>query len=183
METSGKFILMTSEEFREWLGQKEHTRTIRCIQNYNTVLPAYASFNGNNHFQILSGMEEYQSFENGYDEIAQNITTFPDGRIALCRDINKIPAGKNGASQFCIRIEHVENANTNEREMTDEQLDCSILLNALICMKFRIKPATTSIVNHPRIELVTKAGVQRIASAMTLTGQDVFKRKMVPSRN
>jgi hypothetical protein len=169
METSGKFILMDSDEFKVWLSRKEPSRTIRCIQNYHTVMPAYASFNGKNHFQILKGMEEYQLFENGYDEIAQNITTFPDGKIALCRDINRIPAGKNGSSQFCIRIEHIENADGGKSRMTDMQLDCNIWMNALLCMKFRIKPETRSIVSHPRIELVSREGTQRLASALSLS--------------
>jgi hypothetical protein len=184
METSGKFILMTSDEFREWLMKKESNRTIRCIQNYYTVMPAYASFNGKNHFQLLTGMEEYQIFENGYDEIAQNITTFPDGKIALCRDFNKIPAGKNGASAFCIRIEHIGNPDAENGQLTEAQLDCNIWLNAMLCMKFRIKPATTSIVSHPRVDLVSKAASQRLASALSYPGTtDIFVHNIARTNN
>ena len=160
---------MSSDEFREWLSHKEPTRTIRCIQNYHTVMPAYASFNGKNHFQILKGMEEYQLLENGYDEIAQNITTFPDGKIALCRDVNRIPAGRNGSSQFCLRIEHLGNAHSDNNVMTDAQLDCTIWLNALLCMKFRIKPETNSIITHPFTELLTKDSTKRLTSSLSLS--------------
>lgn len=167
MKSTEKFILMSSDEFRDWLNGQDIHRPVRCIQNYYTILPAYARFTGSNHFQILSGMEEYQSFEKGYDEIGQNLTVFPDGSIAVCRDLNKIPAGKNGSSAFCLRVEHILNTGNEKKDLPEAQLDSSIWLNAILCLKFRINAGNTSIVTHPRSALIAELHSRPLAAALT----------------
>ena len=45
---------------------------------------------------------ENQHKERGFAEIAQNFTTFPDGKIMGCRNINFVPAGIKGATPLAF---------------------------------------------------------------------------------
>src|SRR5215213_10177578 len=92
MQTQGKFMLMTLSEFADHLVRTRVERKITHVQNHHTWSPAYRDFNGRNHFEKLKGMEAAH-IERGFNEIAQHITTFPDGTIAMCRSLDKDPAG------------------------------------------------------------------------------------------
>src|SRR5687767_15279852 len=97
MQTKGKFILMSVAEFQTFLLSRNIKRKIRIIQNHHTLIPSYRNFDGMNHFEKLRSMEEAH-LKRKFSEIAQNITTFPDGTIAICRNLEKDPAGIKGAN-------------------------------------------------------------------------------------
>jgi hypothetical protein len=84
----------------------------------------------------------------GWSDIGQNLTIFPDGRIGLCRAIDITPAGIYGANTGAICIEHLGNFDEGKDAMTQEQKDSIIKANALLCMKFGLKPVTTQVVYH-----------------------------------
>lgn len=90
---SGQYILMTREEFRNWLFQNQFTRKISVIQQHHTWKPSYMHFHGSNHFMMLSGIENFHVKQMGWKMIAQNITTFPDGKVAVCRPFEIAPIG------------------------------------------------------------------------------------------
>ena len=108
MQVKGKFILLEPGEFNTWLNMQNITRKINLIQQHHTYIPAYKHFKGNNHFELCENMEQ-SHLERGFAEIGQNFTTFPDGKIMVCRNIDKIPAGIKGANSFGICIENLGN--------------------------------------------------------------------------
>src|SRR5512138_3315172 len=108
METQKKFTLLSLDEFSGWLDDNRFHRVIRLVQNHHTWLPNYESFTGSNHFALLEGMER-SHIERGFAEIAQNLTAFPDGTLALCRSFETIPAGIKGANREGLCIEHLGN--------------------------------------------------------------------------
>ena len=146
----GQHILMTRAEFKNWLYEQHVTRKINLIQQHHTWLPSYKHFNGSNHFTMLAGMETYHKKQMGWKNIAQNITTFPDGKIAVSRPFNIPPDGTIGfkANENGIAIEHVGNFDVGQDVMTEEQKETIVYLNALLCIKFGLDPSIDTITYH-----------------------------------
>ncbi len=149
------FELFEIPEFIEWIDNKVVKRSITIIQNHHTYSPSYKHFKGSNHQALLKGMEAYHINNNGWSAIAQNFTTFPDGKIAVCRDIEKIPAGIKGANKNGICIEHIGNFDTGNDEMTAQQKETIIAINAILCRKFNLEISTGNIVYHHWYDLIT----------------------------
>src|SRR4029077_2884612 len=105
--TKGKFILFDLPAFQTWLTELKVTRRIGLIQQHHTWKPDYTNWEKlPDHFHWLESMEQFQML-NGFNQIAQQLTSFPDGTIALGRPFDIIPAGIKGANQFGICIEHL----------------------------------------------------------------------------
>ncbi|MCB0374707.1 MAG: N-acetylmuramoyl-L-alanine amidase, partial [Sinomicrobium sp.] len=96
---------------------------------------------------LLEGMKR-SHLERGFSDIAQNITTFPDGTLAVCRPLSAIPAGIKGANSGGICIEHVGNFDAGKDEMTEVHATAILYLNALLCAKLELDPDPDSIVYH-----------------------------------
>jgi hypothetical protein len=156
MQQQGKFLLFSLAEFSNWLTGLTVTRKIKIIQNHHTWLPNYKTFNSkpNNHFPLLLSMERSHQ-ERGFNEIAQNLTTFPDGTVAVCRSFEKMPAGIKGANPFGICIEHVGNFDAGKDAMSKAHRDTIIKVNAMLCKKFKLPIDTTSVVYHHWYDLTT----------------------------
>lgn len=146
----GQYLLMTKEQFRDWLFQKKFKRKISIIQQHHTWSPSYKNFNGRNHFLLLEGMERYHMIERGLSNIAQNITTFPDGKIAVCRPFDIAPEGTIGAraNSVGLCIEHVGNFDNGHDEMTWNHKETIVYINALLCIKFGLTPSIDNITYH-----------------------------------
>ena len=148
MKQDGQFILFeTQKELHDWLLQKVIKRKIKLIQNHHTQSPAYTDFK-NDHFKRLKLMKEYHMKDNGWNDIAQNLTTFPDGSFAICRDLEADPVGIKGANAGAICIENLGNFDSGQDQMTSEHRDAIIFLNALLCKKFSLVVNTDTIVYH-----------------------------------
>lgn len=146
----GQYILMTRVEFANWLFHNQFTRKITLIQQHHTWLPSYKHFHGSNHVQMLKGMENFHVKENGWKNIAQNITTFPDGTVAVSRPFNSAPEGSIGAKANAagISIEHVGNFDIGHDVMTKEQSETIIFITAALSIKFGLTPSIDSITYH-----------------------------------
>ncbi|WP_338450181.1 LysM peptidoglycan-binding domain-containing protein [Niallia oryzisoli] len=157
----GQYILMTREEFRDWIFHQVFTRKISLIQQHHTWLPSYKHFYGNNHFTMLKGMETFHMRQMGWQNIAQNITTFPDGKIAVCRPFDVAPDGTIGpaANAVGIAIENIGNFDIGQDVMTAEQKETIVYVTALLCMKFGLAPSIESITYHHWWSLKTKQRV------------------------
>lgn len=149
------FILMDKQGFSEWLKTQNISRQIKRVQNHHTWKPDYTHFNGNDHFSRLRSMKNHHVNTNGWSDIAQNLTTFPDGTIAVCRSLNTTPVGIKGANTGGICIEHLGNFDEGQDEMTEAHKDTIIYLNAELCAKFNFQPNTQSIVYHHWYDLQT----------------------------
>ncbi|MFH1119918.1 MAG: SH3 domain-containing protein [Bacteroidota bacterium] len=148
METKFGFQLMDINEFGSWLANQQVSRVISLIQNHHTFLPDYTHFTGNNHFARLKSMKEYHMVKNHWSNIAQTFTTFPDGKIAVCRSLNDIPVGIKEHNSKGICIEHFGNFDRDKDQMTPEHRDAILKMNAMLCKKFNLPADTDHIVYH-----------------------------------
>jgi hypothetical protein len=174
MRKQGKFLLFDSAAaFASWLDGVTVSRRIMLVQNHHTFVPNYATFTGNNHFALMQAMENAH-IERGFAEIAQNLSTFPDGTVAVGRGLDKIPAGIKGANTGGICIEHVGNFDVGGDAMSAEQRDAIIQVNAILCRKFGLSPNTNTIVYHHWYDLNTGERTNGTGTTKTCPGTNFF---------
>jgi N-acetylmuramoyl-L-alanine amidase-like protein len=174
MEQQGKFLLFDgADELGTWLFATTVGRGIELIQNHHTWKPDYSNFKGDNHFALLSGMDAAHKAI-GFDEIAQNLTTFPDGKVAVCRSFDKDPAGIKGANKGAICIENIGNFDAGGDPMNDAQSDTLVKVNAVLCRRFGLVPTTDSIVYHHWFDLDTGARTNGTGSTKSCPGSAFF---------
>ena len=154
IKTDAQFILMNRAGFRAWLKGHEITRNIKLLQNHHTYIPNYDTFDGENHFKLLKSMKR-SHLKRGFSDIAQNITTFPDGMIAVCRPINTSPAGIKGANSKGVCIEHVGDFDKGNDEVSEEHKKTILWINAIFCQKLSLDANTNTIVYHHWYDLKT----------------------------
>ena len=172
MQIKYGFCLLSVEEFDHWLQINHFNRSISLLQNHHTWLPDYGTFNGHNHFALIKSMND-SHLERGFDMIAQNITTFPDGTLAICRPMDRIPAGIKGANSKGICIEHVGNFD-NKDCMNRLHHDTIIQVNALLCREFSLTPSIDSIVYHHWFDLTTGKRTNGNGTTKTCPGSSFF---------
>jgi hypothetical protein len=172
-EQEGKFILFDVAEFAVWLNALQVIRKISLVQNHHTYIPSYRDFNGNNQFERLAAMEAAH-LQRGFNEIAQNLTTFPDGTVAVCRPLDRAPAGIKGANTEGVCLENLGNFDIGHDNMTGQQRDCIIRVNALLCQKFSLTPSSRSIVYHHWYDLTTGARTDGTGNTKTCPGTGFF---------
>ncbi|MGG1397943.1 LysM peptidoglycan-binding domain-containing protein [Bacillus salipaludis] len=154
---SGQFVLMTREQFRDWLFNQKITRKITFFQEHHTYSPSYKNFNGSNYFTLMNSMKDYHVNEMGWSDISQQLTTFPDGTVVLGRPFNTPPQGSFGLTNKsvtpsieanAVAIENVGNFDVGYDQMTAEQRETIITVAALFCIKFGLTPSVDSITYH-----------------------------------
>lgn len=146
--TQGKFVLCDLREFSVWLAKYQIQRKIDHLQVHHTWEPSYNDFTGKNHFELLRGMEDYQVKKEKFNQIAQNFTIFPDGMIAVCRDLNIQPAGIKGCNFDGICIECIGCFDDHGDIMTEVHKKAIIGVYALLCQKCNLTPSLGSIKYH-----------------------------------
>ncbi|MBK5273474.1 MAG: amidase [Desulfuromonadales bacterium] len=174
MRTKGKFILCTADEFEGWLASASINRTIGLLQNHHTFLPAYKQFNGSNHFELLEGMEHFHVVERGFEMIAQNLTTFPDGTVAVCRPLDRIPAGIKGANKVGVCIENLGNFDAGGDVMANSHNNTIVRVNASLCRRFGLIPTTETIVYHHWYDLDSGSRTNGTGNTKTCPGTAFF---------
>ncbi|HBF40151.1 MAG TPA: N-acetylmuramoyl-L-alanine amidase [Firmicutes bacterium] len=185
MQQQGKFILCSNvTEFAQWLNQKAITRQIQLLQVHHTASPSYKDFSGSNHFSLLEGMENYHIHFDHFSQIAQNFTTFPDGSIAVCRDVNTAPAieydpakelkGIYGANAAGICVENLGTFDTGGDQMADLHRDTIVRLYALLCRVCKLVPTTDAIVYHHWYDLDTGQRTNGTGVTKTCPGTNWF---------
>jgi LysM repeat protein len=157
LSMQGQFVLMTREEFKDWLFNHLFTRKIGKIQQHHTYQPSYQQFNGSNHFTLLKGMEDYHVHSMKWSTISQQLTTFPDGKVAVGRSFNTPPEGSFGLlnesvmreiEADALAIENVGNFDAGNNQMTAEQRETILTVTALLMMKFGLAPSIDTITYH-----------------------------------
>ena len=168
MKAIGKFILLDMSEFDSWLQAQIVKRKIALVQQHHTYIPAYEHFTGSNHFQLCQSMEKAHK-ERGFAEIAQNFTTFPDGKIMVCRNLNTIPAGIKGANSYGICIEHLGNFDKAKDNMSNLQKECIIHITRSLLSRFKLAPSETTVVYHHWYDLNTGKRIAKEGTGSTKT--------------
>lgn len=147
MKAVGKFLLLETNEFESWLNMQVIKRKILLIQQHHTYIPAYKHFTGDNYFLLCQSMEK-SHIARGFDQIAQNFTTFPDGTIMVCRNIDIVPAGIKGANANGVCIENLGNFDKKGDVMTENHKNCIITVTASLLRRFKLEANEQTIVYH-----------------------------------
>jgi len=155
MESQDGFTKYSIDEFEIWISKVKVARTVLFLQQHHTYSPHYALFNQTNHFQLQSGMRNYHVNQNGWADIGQHFTIFPDGSILTGRSLEKSPACiyLNNANSICI--ENLGNFDNGGDQMSNAQKESIVRATAAICMKFSIPITTDYIVYHHWFNLST----------------------------
>jgi len=141
------FQLFILPEFETWLKSQSVSRLIKLVQNHHTFIPNYSHFHDSNQLALQESMEK-SHLDRGFSQIAQHFTTFPDGKIMTGRPLNAVPAGIKGANANGICIENLGNFDKGGDEMTAQQTNTILKLNAILIHKFGLIPTENSIVYH-----------------------------------
>ena len=165
MQSKYGFLLMDTDEFAHWLSAQQVNRAISIVQQHHTFLPDYTHFTGTNHFERMRAMKTYHMVNNGWSDIAQNFTTFPDGKIGVCRPLNQVPVGIKGANSRGICIEHFGNFDAGRDQMTDAHRNTIVQMTGLLCQKFSLPVDTDHIVYHHWYDLIS--GIRRDGKGTT----------------
>jgi len=149
LEKQGKFTLYSLADFAAYLKDLKvsFNRKITHIQEHHTLIPDYGDFNGSNHFARLKAMETYH-IEQGFGQIAQHFTIFPDGLIASGRPLSLTPTCIKGHNTGGICIENLGDFDIGKDKMTEDQKYVIVNATALLCNKFNLPVNTTSVVYH-----------------------------------
>lgn len=168
MLRNDSFILFDNwQEFKTWLDGQTFKRKISVIQQHHTWSPSYKHFTGNNHFQLLNGMRDYHMKSNGWQDIAQQLTIFPDGKIATGRSFDIAPAGIKGCNTNGLCIESIGNFDTGGDAMTAEQKNAILGVTASLCIKLGLTPGVDTITYHHWWDL--NSGVRTFGTGTTKT--------------
>ncbi|HAV54315.1 MAG TPA: N-acetylmuramoyl-L-alanine amidase [Aequorivita sp.] len=152
MEPQEKYKRVNIVEFENWLKELKVRSTIKFIQLHHTEEPTYSDFDGKNHSELCIDMETMH-IERGFGGIAQNFTTFPDGDIVICRDLEEKTIGIKGANHFAINIENIGNFDIDN--LTDAHKETIIKMIQLLCKKFAIDVNENCILYHHWFDLTT----------------------------
>ncbi len=148
MKTKYGFTKMTVSEFETYISKTKIARTVLRVQEHHTYIPSYVHFRGSNHFELQRAMRSSHINDNGWSDIGQHLSIFPDGSIVTGRSFEKSPAciRGNNANSFCI--ENVGNFDAGQDTMTVAQKDAIVSVTAALCKKFGLHPNTNTIVYH-----------------------------------
>lgn len=155
MKEKHGFTQFSIEEFEEWIRKKKIGRTILTIQQHHTFRPAYAQFSGDNHLKLQKGMADFHIHSNGWRDIGQHLSIFPDGDVVTGRSFEISPAciRRNNGHAFCI--ENIGDFDQGKDEMTAEQRESILRVTAVLCKKFGLKADSNTIVYHHWFDLDT----------------------------
>lgn len=175
MKAIGKFILLDFAEFDAWLALQKIQRKITLIQHHHTYVPSYRHFKGDNHFQLCNSMEQAHK-QRGFAEIAQNLTTFPDGKIMVCRNLNSIPAGIKGANSTGVCIEHIGNFDKGKDSLSTQQRECILHITRSLLKKFGLTASENTVLYHHWYDLNTGKRIltEGIGATKTCPGTAFF---------
>jgi hypothetical protein len=148
MKTQNGFTLMNVHEFVQWFTNIRIARTILYLQQHHTFSPNYSLFNGTNHFSLQKSMKNHHVNVNGWSNIGQHFTIFPDGMVMTGRGLETSPACIYNRNANSICIENLGNFDNGNDQMTMEQKEAIVKVTAAICNKLAIPINTDKIVYH-----------------------------------
>jgi N-acetylmuramoyl-L-alanine amidase len=166
MKSVGKFLLLNQNEFSGWLNMQLVKRKIALIQQHHTYIPSYKHFDGTNHFKLCESMERSHK-ERGFDEIGQNFTTFPDGTIMVCRNMNIIPAGIKGANANGICIEHVGNFDKGNDTLSPAHQRTVVEVTRSLLTRFKLTASDQTVIYHHWYDLNTAKRIVKEGTGAT----------------
>lgn len=125
-------LFKTAEEFLAWV-KPILTATITEVHVHHTWEPSHADFTGSNHRALQDAMRRYH-LSQGWADIAQHCTIFPDGSIMTGRNINQPPASATGYNdgdadgRHPFMFEMLGNFDTGHDKLEGKQLESAVKL-------------------------------------------------------
>lgn len=168
------FIKLSISEFEQWIANLKVAKTILYIQEHHTWNPSYISFKGDNHFELQFAMKNYHVNNNGWMDIGQHFTTFPDGSILTGRSLEQTPACIFGFNANAICIENLGNFDLGKDNMTAAHKETIIRVTAALCKKFNIPVNSNRIVYHHWFNLATGERNNGTKNNKTCPGTNFF---------
>jgi uncharacterized protein YraI len=149
------FSLFDASDFHDWMTQQQVARTILYLQQHHTYIPDYSHFDGSNHFELQRSMQRVHRSHNGWSDIAQHFTIFPDGKVMTGRNLERSPAGIYGFNRHALCIENLGNFDLKGDLMRQEQRDAVVRVTASLAHRFAIPVHPDRIVYHHWFDLST----------------------------
>jgi uncharacterized protein YraI len=174
MQTRNGFTLMSLAEFEAWIAAQRVARTVLTLQQHHTWSPAYAQFTGRNHFELQAAMKRHHVTNNGWGDIGQHFTTFPDGTIMTGRSLEQTPACIKGQNANSLCVEHLGNFDTGRDTMSAAHRASIIGMSGAICRRFAIPVTVDRIVYHHWFHLDTGARTNGSGNTKTCPGTAFF---------
>ncbi|MFN0015874.1 MAG: N-acetylmuramoyl-L-alanine amidase [Saprospiraceae bacterium] len=168
------FTLIAPAEFEAWLAAQSVARTVFTVQLHHTFAPNYAGFNGKNHFALQKGMQNFHTLMNGWQDIGQHFSIFPDGMIVTGRNLESSPACIFGFNAHSICIENIGNFDVGGDEMRLEQREAILGVTAALCRRFRIPVNPNQIVYHHWFDLKTGQRTNGAGMTKSCPGSNFF---------
>ena len=143
----------TLAEFKTWIA-KQNKYGYTGIQIHHTGSPEYKNFyksNGTHEYELTRqyNMKTYHVKTNGWSDIAQHFTVFPNGKIVTGRPLSNTTAvGITGWNSKKICIEIYGNFDKGKDIMNPEQKEAVITLYGELCKRFGITPSVNTIRCH-----------------------------------
>lgn len=168
------FTLLSPDEFDTWIQQQNVARTILYVQEHHTWVPNYQHFKGNNHFDMQKSMQNFHKNVNGWMDIGQHFSIFPDGMIVTGRSLEHSPACIRGFNANAVCIENIGNFDSDGDTMRPEQRDAIVRVTAALCKRYNIPVNSNRIVYHHWFDLDTGARTNGSGKTKTCPGTTFF---------
>lgn len=135
-------------EFEEWLNKQKVSRTVNKLQVHHMYEPSYDNWGSDNALRRQNNIRSYHKNTNGWADIAQNFSIFPDGHIVTGRSLNSTPVGIKGWNTGSICIEIYGDFDKGRDIMNSVQKEAIIACYALLAKKFNIPINSNGIRPH-----------------------------------
>lgn len=138
MWTYGK-LFDDASSFLAWLKGKQ-SATITEVHVHHTYSPSHKDFK-NNYGTLQNGMKRFHVDTRGFQDIAQHITIFPDGKIMTGRDINVPPASatnyndSDSDGKHPFMFEMIGNFDKGNDKLEGKQLQSAVEVTSFFHLK------------------------------------------------
>lgn len=102
--------------------------TFKQLHIHHTWKPEHKDFKGNNHIVMQQSMKNYHTKSNGWSDIGQHLTLFPDGKWLTGRPFNITPASIKNWNTGALAVEMIGNFDIGHDTLKGEQLNQILLL-------------------------------------------------------
>ena len=128
----------TIAEFKNWIYSQKVTRTITRLQVHHMWMPDYSCWKTDNALRRQNNTRDYHKTKNGWDDIAQHFSIFPNGHIVTGRSLNKTPIGIKGWNTNAICVEIYGNFDKGKDVMTNAQKEAVLACYKIMAERFKI---------------------------------------------
>lgn len=126
------------KEFKTWLYNQKVSRTITRLQVHHMYLPDYSCWAKDNALRRQYNTKTYHMKTNGWADIAQHFSIFPDGHIVTGRSLNSTPVGIKGWNTNAICVEIYGNFDKGKDTMTNAQKNAVLGCYKIMAERFGI---------------------------------------------